>query len=98
MSQLGFKYCGELCNFKDIDTDPVVAAALTAFLIKALADATCYVMHHGAAGPPVGTGSTVGKCIDFSGVLDHLEVFLSYATCYVCALTGLACYRAALLN
>ena len=32
-------------------------------------------MHHTAVGPAVGTGSTVGKCIDFSGVLDHLEVF-----------------------
>ena len=75
LSQLGFFWKGVRYNFKNIDTDPVAAAALTAFLVEALAEASCYVMHHGAAGPAVGKGSTVGKCIDFTAVIDHLEVF-----------------------
>ena len=75
LSQLGFFWKGVRYNFKNIDTDPAVAAALTAFLVEALAEASCYVMHHGAAEPAVGKGSTVGKCIDFTAVIDHLEVF-----------------------
>ena len=76
MLQLGFKYNGVRYNFKDIDTNPAVAAALKAFLIDTLSDATCYVisMHHTVVGPAVGTGATVGKCIDFTGMIDHLEV------------------------
>jgi len=75
LSQLGFLWKGVRHNFKNIDTNPVAAAALRSFLVDVLEEASCYVMHHGAVGPAVGTGRTVGRCRDFTGILDHLEVF-----------------------
>ena len=75
LSQLGFSWKGKRYNFKNVDTNPAVATALRSFLVDVLEGASCYVMHHGAAGPAVGTGRTVGKCRDFTGILDHLEVF-----------------------
>ena len=74
LNPLGFKYKGRRYHFQDIDTDLAAAAALKAFLIETLSDATCYVVYYGAAGPAVGVGATVGKCIDFTGMKDNLQV------------------------
>ena len=75
LNQLGFEYKGRRHHFINIDKDSAAAAAaLKAFLIETLSDASCYVMHHPAAGPAVGVGATVGKCIDFTGMQEHLQV------------------------